>query len=69
MTPKPPIPQVITAPGHPVKAGAGYDCSCGECLALRSAGPEPVHDDARDIGAQRASELLAKAGDEEWLGI
>lgn len=23
-------------PGHPVMAGAGYDCSCGECLYRRS---------------------------------
>lgn len=23
-------------PGHPVKAGAGYDCACGECLAMRN---------------------------------
>jgi len=22
-------------PGHPVQAGAGYDCSCGECLHRR----------------------------------
>ena len=28
--------------------------------------PEPVHDNARDIGAQRAAELFAKAGDENW---
>lgn len=25
----------VTAPGHPVKAGAGYDCQCGECDARR----------------------------------
>lgn len=31
--------------------------------------PEPVHDDARDIGAQRAVELFAASGDENWLGI
>ena len=23
-------------PGHPVKAGAGYDCGCGQCLAVRA---------------------------------
>lgn len=26
----------VTAPGHPVRAGAGYDCCCGECLARRA---------------------------------
>lgn len=26
--------QVVT-PGHPVKAGAGYDCGCGQCRHLR----------------------------------
>lgn len=25
------------APGHPARAGAGYDCTCGECLARRAA--------------------------------
>lgn len=89
-------PRPATAPGHPVKEGAGYDCQCGECLVLRAAAPacrtcndsgvvtsadpadgspyesacpEPVHDDARDIGAQRAADLLAKGSDGDWLGI
>jgi hypothetical protein len=31
----PPTPSVYVTPGHPVKAGAGYDCNCGECLARR----------------------------------
>ena len=26
---------VYVTPGHPVRAGAGYDCACGECLAVR----------------------------------
>ena len=26
---------VYVTPGHPVKAGAGYDCNCGECLYWR----------------------------------
>ena len=30
-----PAPSVYVTPGHPVKAGAGYDCNCGECLARR----------------------------------
>jgi hypothetical protein len=24
-----------TLPGHPIKAGAGYDCACGACIHLR----------------------------------
>ena|SRR5579875_1674843 len=24
----------LTVPGHPAAPGAGYDCACGECLAL-----------------------------------
>jgi hypothetical protein len=23
----------VNAPGHPRREGAGYDCTCGECLA------------------------------------
>lgn len=26
--------ELWTLPGHPVKAGAGYDCNCGACLSL-----------------------------------
>lgn len=26
----------VVTPGHPVKAGAGYDCACGECLHRRA---------------------------------
>ena len=27
---------VYATPGHPVAAGAGYDCNCGECFSRRS---------------------------------
>ena len=27
---------VYVTPGHPTRAGAGYDCSCGECLHHRT---------------------------------
>lgn len=30
-----PEPAVYVTPGHPVRAGAGYDCNCGECLYRR----------------------------------
>ena len=26
----------VVTPGHPVKAGAGYDCCCGECAHRRA---------------------------------
>ena len=30
-----PEPSQYVTPGHPTKAGAGYDCNCGECLHQR----------------------------------
>ena len=34
-------PAYVT-PGHPVKAGAGYDCNCGQCLSARRQTEKPI---------------------------
>jgi hypothetical protein len=37
----PKVHHPVPRPGHPAKAGAGYDCACGECLI-----PRPSDDQA-----------------------
>jgi hypothetical protein len=37
--------QVVT-PCHPVASGAGYDCSCGECLYRRGLAAEPPKEES-----------------------
>jgi hypothetical protein len=47
----------------------GYGCSCGPACRCGCPGcPSCRTDPAREIGRQRAAELSAASGDENWLG-
>lgn len=47
-------------PGHPTKAGAGYDCNCGQCLAVRTATHE-AWEDARQKRNEAATRIVWRA--------
>lgn len=52
--------RTYVTPGHPTKAGAGHDCNCGECLAVRIATHE-AWEEARQKRNEAAMRVVWRA--------